>query len=138
MNTINELIAQAGADASSADETDALVKLRGDEDTHLVLYLLLDYLSQDDNRRGVHLDVSGKGQHYLSKTKLLKAVGSKTRSIGYDTSGGFQLPGGENDSFIKLCCKQQGCTHSFYVINFDEDKPPRCDKHPRTYMEPCQ
>ena len=142
MDTIKELIAQAKAGDSSASEMDDLVKLRGDEDTQLVLYLLLDYLDQDDNRRGVHLDVQGEGQHFLSRTKLLKAANIQTRSIGFDNSGGFQLPGGENDHLIKLCCEEQGCTHTFYVINFDEDNPPLCDKpgahHTKTYMEPCK
>ncbi|HYO90362.1 MAG TPA: hypothetical protein VEQ40_01955 [Pyrinomonadaceae bacterium] len=142
MKTIRELIAQAEVRDSSGGETDDLVKLRGDEDTRLVLYLLLDYLGQDDNRRGVHLDVQGEGQHYLSRTSLLKAAGVKKRSLGFDTSGGFQLPGGGNDRLIKLCCKKQGCTRTFYVINFDEDNPPPCDKHGAhhtgTYMEPCK
>ncbi|HEY0406790.1 MAG TPA: hypothetical protein VGC89_13750 [Pyrinomonadaceae bacterium] len=142
MNTISELIAHAKADDSSGDETDTLVKLRGDEAAHLVLYLLLEHLGQYDERRGVHVDVYGRGRHYFSRTNLLKAASLMSRSAGYDVSGGFQIPGGENSHLIKLCCTEHGCAHFFYVVEFDEDNPPLCDRHGnqrvKRYMELCK
>jgi hypothetical protein len=137
VTTINELIAQAQGDAASAGKNDALVKLSGDEPTPLVFGLLLKHLGQDDNRRGVHLAVQGAGTHYLSRPKLLKLVSVKSRGLGFGDSGGFQTPGEGNDRLIKLCCKQSDCSCTFYVINYDEDKPPSCDQHADTYMEPC-
>ena len=137
MITMAKLRAKTRARTSEHVREYATIKLGHDEPIERLFFSLQDFFAADENRQGIQLIFPSTKARYLHRADVLALANVDTRGVSFGDSDGAVPAGQGHYRLIEVCCKKAGCTHRYWVTNFDEDEPPLCDAHTKVQMRLC-